>query len=173
MHDPFQLAEELLTLVVNGFSAAGIKLPNDTTPTTDPGSPDYGVQYVAPGLTVAYDGPQVTVNVTRLYHGQPGAELPTFNPRMPAPLSCDLQVVILRTTPVQQEDGSPPLPTDLQANAQANVADLVTLRQVLYNIVTKNELVEQGPHIALNPVVPLGPQGGLVGVAGSISVVIS
>jgi hypothetical protein len=169
VHDPYQLAEELLALVVSGFLAAEVDLPNDK----DAGAVDYGTQYVAPGLTVAYDGPQVTTNVSRLFHGQPGSEQSTFNPRMPAPLSCDLQVVILRTTPVQQEDGSPPDVDTLQANAQQNVLDLVTLRQILYDVVTKNQLVEQGPPIALNPVVPLGPQGGLVGVAGTISLVIS
>lgn len=169
MRDPFQLAEELLALVVSGFSDAGIVLPNDS----DPAYVDYGTQYVAPGLTVAYDGPQVTVNIARLFHGQPGAEITSFNTRMPTPLSCDLQVVILRTTPVQNEDGTPPSPADLQANAQANVADLVTLRQILHDVITKNQLVEQGPPVGLGTVVPLGPQGGLVGAAGTISVVIS
>lgn len=172
MTDPYQLAENLLALVVSGFSDAGVVLPNDELTS----SPDYGVQYVAPGLMVAYDGPQVTTNITRLFHGQPGAEVPSFNPRMPAPLSCTVQVVILRSAAAQNEDGSPPSPEDLQADAQSNITDLVTLRQILYDVAagkTDPLLVPPGTPITLDPVAPLGPIGGLVGVAGTLSVVIS
>lgn len=158
MRDPYDLCAKLLDLVVEGFKTRDVDLPE--------------TRYVAAGGHVAYDGEQVTVNVLRLFSGQPGAERPV----QMAPLSVrslEMLAAVVRDAPVLDENGSAPPVEHLQASARENLLDLVTMRDVMEEIRRDNLMVDGGntPFI-VGPCMPQGPQGGIVAVTCAIQILL-
>lgn len=153
MRDLYPSLEALLRLVQEGFAALGVDLP--------------ARQYVAPGAIAAYDDEQLTVNLGRVYLGRPGAEDPLIRLNV---FSADLSVTILRKSAMMGARGSAPLPEDEQAVAQVQMKDMQTLAEVLGTVRTGYTYTDLGTPFAINPVLPYGPEGGLVGSVGSISI---
>lgn len=146
MRDPAAAAQDLLDRVVAYFDEVGVELPP--------------VQYVAPGATVAFDGPQVTVNIVRIERGQPGGATDQF-----VQLKlwfAEFQVIIIRATPTIQENGDPPSVVDLNLSSKENITDLRTLAEAIDAILASYEWQPRGSAIEAGPATPLGPDGGIV-----------
>jgi hypothetical protein len=145
-------------LVVGGFSGYKVALPE--------------TRYVSPGQSVAYDDEQVTVNLLRIFGGQPGAEAEVQNAETTT-RGVELQVTVVRNAPTVP-DGveGPTIPSvrDLQKSAQANMRDVATLRAVLEDIRRQYTLVDRGVPFGITPVVTIGPQGGVVAASGTIAI---
>lgn len=153
MRDAYQAAEDLLTFVVQDMTAQGVTLPT--------------VQYVAPGSNIAYDGPQVTTNIVRIFAGNPGSQDPfeqTF-----VFFSVELQVVIVRNTPTLEEIGGRvkvPSTTQLKTSAQEMLADVTALTQTLINCKQRNILCSAAMPAIVGPIATEGPEGGVVATVG-------
>jgi hypothetical protein len=78
----------------------------------------------------------------------------------------DVEVGILRCVSMPHEDGSPPDPADLQADAALQVADAMALRKAVYCCGPEKDLV-------LGYYTPLGPAGGVVGGFWLVSMQVS
>lgn len=164
--DLFALATDLLDRVVVSFAVAGVVLP----PT----------RYVAPGdaATVAYDTEAVLVTVDWVGPGQPGADragvpwVPSGGLRY-----AQLSVTVLRAAAVVDGSGDPPPPDAISADAQVQVTDLLVLAEALEAVRdsarTTGGWVGAGAPVALGRVRPVGPQGTLMGVTGSVQAVLS
>lgn len=145
----------LLDLVVDGFTQAGITLPE--------------AQYLAPGVMPVWDGEQVTVQLVRLFPGNPGQDIGTYQRPPGALLSVEYVILILRSTPVLDGNLVWPGPDDLNASAVSNWGDLLLLGAILEAAVADDAIVDAGVPITVNPVQPVGTEGGLVGVQATVA----
>jgi hypothetical protein len=154
VRDTYQLCSDLLTNTVNQMKLLGAELPS--------------LQYVAPGLTVAYDGDQVTANVLRVFAGSPGAEDAT-SPQHFAFMSVEMAIVIVRTVPALQDgiagEAIIPTPDELDDAAQLVLSDVTYLGQAFMNIQDQNLLGTRGMPVSYY-VQPDGPEGGVAGTVG-------
>lgn len=158
MIDAYDLASQLLQLIKDGFDAAAVVLPETA--------------YVSPGSTVAFDGPQITINLTRIGYGTPGAD-EGFVPPYADVYYAELQVVIVRDTPGLDDGGNPPSVSSLLASAKENMADVVTLSDVLREI--RSACKPGGDGLYDSPwmffattAVPVGPEGGVAAAVATV-----
>lgn len=141
----YDLAARLLTVVNDGFTAAGVTLPER--------------QYVGPGVIVAYDCEQLTVVCTAIGSGVPGrrANLPIAGCREQRLGSYRIELV--RCVPVIDDSGNPPPPAALQASAQATLRDLDLLESTVRAALTA---VTGGDPVFISAAAPVTAEGGLV-----------
>lgn len=156
----YSLAVDLLARVVAYFETAAVALPE--------------IRYVAPGdsNTIAYDESSLVVNLDWLGWGQPGVDR-TASPQWPMVTRYgQWAVTILRTAVVQNEDGSFPDPTAIQADAAVSMTDAQTLQQALIQIrqdcQTAGGWVSPAVPVAAGRINAVGPQGGLIATVGTM-----
>lgn len=161
--DPYTVAASILTAVVNGFTARSVTVPP--------------VRYVAEGNGAPADGEQLTVNVLRIYDGFPARPVTVPPPAGQSVISAEFDVRLLRKrgAGLQNSSGrSSTLPTTAQA-AAAGVkygADLLTLMAVLWTARGDGSITDSQRKIAVGPVETLGPDGDLVGVRATVTVML-
>lgn len=154
----YDVAARVLALVVTGFTAASITLPER--------------QYVAPGTIVAYDCAQLTVAVQRIVVGIPGARInPTRAVQCPPIRYATYQVELVRCTPVPDEAGNPPSVADLTASAKETVRDLDVLEKCLQDGAVA--LSGPGDLVVVGQATPVSASGGYVASLVQIDVPLS
>ena len=136
---------------------------------------EYGVELpeivaVMPGGLIAYDGPQLTVNLVSITAGIPGVTKTQGDHPSLLQQFYEFNVMLLRSTPVVGDNGTSAIPdvTDLTANAQALLADAPALWATIVTIHANYLLVEPGVPFAYGPLHALGPDGGLAGCGLSV-----
>jgi hypothetical protein len=77
-------------------------------------------------------------------------------------IGMDVEIGILRCVSVSDDQGNPPDPTDLQANAALQVADAMALRKAAACCAPEKDFI-------LGGYTPVGPAGGLVGGTWAMS----
>lgn len=161
MRDPYHLAVDLLQRVIDAFDEAGVQLPD--------------VQYVAPGSTVAFDGPQLTVHMTGLELGAPSI---THNRHEQLPHADSFfaryLVTIIRDTPTGEGE-TPPSPDSLFDSAKENMTDIWVLTDALLEIRNgcipgQGGLVDSAFLMDMSNAAPVGPEGGVVAVVATVEV---
>lgn len=159
--NPYAAATALLAAVAAEWS--GADLPDG--------------RWVAEGGQAAWDGEQVTVVVGTVSPGIPGRMQMTPQPRGVFPVSVALTVEVVRergaglTTQGGRETVLPTFTEDAAAGADAG-ADLGELLRVLLAVRENGSVVRNPTMITVTGVQPTGPQGDLVGVAGSVIVLL-
>lgn len=159
--NPYGAAQALLTAVVNEWT--GTPLPDG--------------RWVAEGGSAAWDGDQVTVVVGTVSPGLPGRSQMTPRPRGIFPVSVALTVEIVRNREAglsRQGGRESVLPTPAE-NVAAGVsygADLEELLRVLLAVRQNGSVVRNPTMINVTGVQPTGPQGDLLGVAGTVVVLL-
>jgi hypothetical protein len=121
-------------------------------------------RYTSPGET-AWDGDQLTCQMTSSYYGQPGRPLPgPTNDVNAGRLRVGVfEVEVVRCTPGPDDDGTPPGAAVLAAAAAAHLADFAGLCAALDELAfpghSGNPL---GTSAWAGPVTAKGPAGGYV-----------
>lgn len=77
-------------------------------------------------------------------------------------IGMDVEIGIARCVSQPDDDGNPPAPADLQADAALQVADAMALRKAAVCCAPEKDFI-------LGPYIPVGPSGGLVGGVWTIS----
>lgn len=159
--DPFALAADLLARVAAYFSTHGISLPDN--------------QYVAPGdsKTIAYDYEALMVNIDFTGTGRPGSTISGQSP--PSYLRYgQFAVTILRNCVTQNDDGTPPTPDVIQADAVTNMSDVMNLQNAMNQIMADCQgtggWVGPNTPLALLNVETLGPQGAMMAALATVQV---
>lgn len=146
MADIYQLGQDLLAAVVDYFADESVDLPER--------------RYVTIG-TPALDCEQVTVSVPQLFSGLPGASY--VGPvQHGTTSSIEFAVSVVRCALTQDDNGNPPTVEDLQAEAQAFLADADTLRAAMF-IANKNGVFGSCNDLVIAECVALGPEGAFAG----------
>ncbi len=146
----------LFDLVIGGFAAAGVALPER--------------RVLSPGISAPSDGPQLLLFLEAITAGGPGQPVGTFQ-RSPAGYRTATWVVaILRAVHVQGGDGGfAPDPVDIEADAEMTWTDAAVVQDLLETARHRNQLVAAGIPVTISPVTPIGPEGGLAGVQVTVS----
>lgn len=162
--NPYVLAVDLRDRVAALFEAAGVDCPAD--------------RYVAPGdsATIAFDGPALMINVDWVALGQPGTEQ-TNRPAWPQMLQmAQFSVTLVRDAATMDDQGNPPSTDQIQADAQAQITDLITMQNALVEVRQSCQAfdgsgwVGPGTPVVLGRVVPVGPMGAAMAVVGQVQV---
>jgi uncharacterized membrane protein (DUF4010 family) len=160
VNDPYAMATDLLARVAAYLDATDLDVPTS--------------RYVAPGDsgTIAYDGPALMVTVDQVYEGQPGQDR---SQQAVWPLllhAARFSVTLLRSAATVDEQGNPPSPAAIQADAVLNIGDLWAIRLALVDVKNQSQKpggwVDVSVPVVLGPVLPVGPMGAAVAAVGSI-----
>src|SRR5450759_1904531 len=114
--DLYGLADNLLTLMGERLSAAGVTLPAQ--------------QFVGAGPLPVWDFDQLAVHLVRVFTGVPGAETPV-QPSGFTTRSAEFAVSIVRTIPVPDDYGIPPTAAHMAPFVIANMSDVAALQACL------------------------------------------
>lgn len=159
--DPYATAQTLL----EAFAAAwdGAKLPTG--------------QWVAEGGEVAADGAQVAVIVGDISPGLPGRAMTGSRPPRAFPVSARFTIEMWRDRRAgltRQGGRESVLPSAAQnaSAGKASGADMTAMLAALLKIRENGSVVSHSTKIAINSVSPLGPRGDLVGVSGSVTILL-
>lgn len=142
----YDLARDVLDVVVAGFSAAGVDLP--------------ARQYVQAG-EVAIDCEQVVVEIGRVFLGLPGQEVASGLKCCP-PRSVSVVIWISRCVPTMADDGSTD-PDALDASSLAILTDGAVLLGTIIEAWKDGTLLSLCDSIAFQGMTPVGPEGGFGG----------
>lgn len=162
--DPYDAAAKLLTAVAAEWEAAGgKKLPAN--------------RYVAEGASAPADGEQLAVTVGTIVPGLPGRTMTGSQSRGAYPMSVDLTAELWRERGAGLESSGgrqTALPTTARNKSAGSAAgsDLKAMLAVLLQIRVNGAVVRSAEMIAIRGVQPIGPQGDLVGVAGTVVVLL-
>jgi hypothetical protein len=156
-----QALEATLAAVVAGFAAAGRTLPDR--------------RYVTGGQVdlVARDCPQLTVTLTAVNPAPAGlAPAGTLTPRAVhgARLvrSAEIVIELVECYPTVADDGEPPAAAALNAAGLDQADQVAALSDAIVTAFTTGLLTHVGA--LLGPVVPLGPEGGIVAARATLTV---
>lgn len=159
------VAQGILAAVVAYFTANGVPLPDR--------------QYVAAGSpqVIAWDCSQLVVCLADIGWGR-SVDATQLSPSFGKVASINAMrhatfaVQLVRPVPVVQDGAEAPLLPSIQAMADAGQAYLVDaglLSQALVNFVSfPNTVLPVGCNVQAGAVQPIGPEGGLVGLEGSL-----
>jgi hypothetical protein len=138
---------------------------------------DYGIEIpdivgVMPGGLIAYDGPQLTVNLVTITLGLPGAARTTTDHPTKTQQFYEWNLMLLRDTPVIGNDGtaSTPDPVDLAASAVQLFNDASAMWATMVTINANYLMSTAGVPFGYGPLHALGPDGGLAGCGLSVFV---
>lgn len=119
--DPYEIAVNLLTAVTTGYADTGIELPEH--------------RVAVAGSLPAWDGPQLTVTLQRIYIGLPGVEEGARPlPNQQASIVGDFQVQLVRKATATLANAARrtlPTVTQLDLDAQLFMLDAKTLTRAL------------------------------------------
>src|SRR5205823_13484838 len=115
-------------------------------------------------------------NLDLISAGQPGADR-NLQPAYPTLMRyAQFAVTILREAAAMDEHGNPPALDAIQANAQTNIIDAVTLQRALEDVVAgcQGPAGWVGPRtpVSIGRTAPVGPQGAVMAVVGQIQVLL-
>lgn len=160
--DPYGAAQAFLTAFIDVWG--GVALPR--------------VKYVAEGGEAPWDGEQVTVVIGTVRPGTPsGPGAIAVQRARVFPVSVDLTVQVVRnrkaglTRQGGRQSALPTVATDVKAGQKAG-AELMAVLNALLAIRVNGTVVTHPTKISVNGVRPLGPQGDLTGVEGTIAVLL-
>lgn len=144
-------AEAILAEFAAGLTEAGIEVPSR--------------RYLNPGSLVAWDEPQLTIAILRIFAGQPGKAM--SQPVLPGAIQRSVSLGILFLQTVPSLDASAGLPATDKLDAAGLViaqlaADFWSIAVALW---TAGKLTPLNADVLLGDVTPVGPQGGLAGVS--------
>jgi hypothetical protein len=159
------VAQGILAAVVNYFTANGVPLPDR--------------QYIAAGSpqVIAWDCEQLVVSLADIGWGRSvdATQLsPSFGKQagINAMRHATFAIQLVRATPVVQDGAEAPILPSVQAMADAGQTFLVDaglLSQALVNFVAfPNGVLPIGCNVQAGAIQPIGPEGGLVGLEGSL-----
>ena len=145
-----QSAEDLLAAFKTELVACGIELPK--------------MSYIASG-EIPWDGESLTLALGTIQQGQPGKNA-TNSARSPDNIitTATFHVMILRKCAVVGDEGTRlSIPTRAKMNAEGIQAidDAGALMQAGILIKANQTIVPLGVDMAIGPVLPMGPAGGL------------
>lgn len=141
------VANDVLTAVVDAFAAANVALPSR--------------RYVHTGA-VAHDCEQLVVSTMRNYRGEPLQEAPGRSRGPYEPRSVEVDVALIRCVSVPNEVGDPPSAATLDGEGEARHADLWIITHGLY-LAHKNGELETCQQLAIGDAEAVGPDGGFAG----------
>lgn len=158
-------SKRILTAFAAQLAIQGVQLPDR--------------QYVTPGSTPVWDDEQLTVSLMNIAQGDPGLEHPgVFFPPQAAHYYGAWSVNLVRRVTVINVEGATadfevPTVDEMGGDGQTLIADagqLVLAAQALH---TAGMLADSGQGMAIGPLAPVGPSGGLAGSRLLISLSLS
>jgi hypothetical protein len=156
------VAKALLVAVGNYFAANGVNLPTR--------------QYITTGdpAIVAWDCEQLTVCLANIEWGR-SRDATQFSPTFGKAASINAMrhaiyaITLVRCCPTIDDTGTLPSAQALDDAGLASMLDAGLMSQALVNFVAfANPAIPVGCNIQAGSVQPLGPEGGLVGLQGSL-----
>lgn len=158
-----QTAARVLAAFEGALEAEGVDLPD--------------ARFVSPGTDLAWDGEQLTVNVTTIDGGIPGQpQAGTVYPTTSL-LSAQFTISLLRVVPSLSGGGTAddmiPDPAELQQSAEEVANDMLCLARAGIQIHGEYKLTSPGDGFEVGPVSSLGPEGHLVGNRMTITISLS
>lgn len=165
--DLLTIPKAALAYVVAYFAQAGVALPSR--------------QYLAAGTsqTVAWDCEQVTMCLDNLGWGR-SRDVTQLSPSFGKAASVGAErhgewtLTIVRCHPAIEESGQLPTVDELEAAAELNWKDMSLLSQALVNFVAfPNDAVPIGGSVQAGAVSAVGPEGGYIGVNGTLTITTS
>lgn len=119
---------------------------------------------LVPGDGVAYDYSSECADAcgmgwVRLTTGYPSSQVGQVNTNLrncSAVLGFEVEVGIIRCAPMPNDQGEPPSPEEMALATQAQIADMLLMRQAINCCRDSNNYV-------LGAYTPVGPEGGVVG----------
>lgn len=155
--------ELVLSTYVTELEALGLTVP--------------GRRYVSSGSGaqgVAWDGEQVNVALQAIHQGQPGGVDPRTQYPGAALLFAQWAVLVLRKEPIfkpnPQGRVAVPSAAALDKAAQTNLNDVAALTTIAIQVHATGTFQPVGVGQAIDEVVPMGPEAGLVGARLMFSV---
>jgi hypothetical protein len=148
-------ATNLLGLVSASLTEAGVSVPARS--------------YIAPGGSVAADGEQLVVVLSKIEEGQPGMPGGGYNVSPMTFNSLTLAVSLLRPVPTIKNGtaGKVSIPSASQLNAAGTLmmTDSIALWNAARSIKANPSLLGLAPNqpFVLGPLTPYGPDGGIAG----------
>jgi hypothetical protein len=144
-------AEALLATFAAELTEAGIAVP--------------ARQYLNPGSLVAWDEPQFTIAVLRIFPGQPGKAV--SQPVLPGAIqrSVSFGILLLVEVPALNAQGDLPATSDLDTSGQFIAQLAADFWTVAVELWTEGKFAPLNADVLLGDVTPVGPQGGLAGVS--------
>jgi hypothetical protein len=151
------MAEDLLSIIEEGFQDASIDLPER--------------RYVNDGLNVAADCcEELVVQFSRIFAGQPGAEQVT-GIRLPiASWTVEFFIWLFRSTVISDDDGTAPTMEALTDSAEILLKDAWMILNSLIDAAADKTLFQGCDNVSIGPVVPVGPDGGIMGSQCKVSI---
>jgi hypothetical protein len=147
----------ILDTYVQQIEGQGVTVPSRRSVT--PGNGAQGV---------AWDGEEFNVGLATIHQGQPGAPFSGTQNAIGAVLFAQWSVLLLRKIPILSGNntGKAMVPSASKINVAglANLADIGAMTQAALAIHAAYTFNDAGVGQALDEVVAMGPQGGLVGV---------
>lgn len=127
---------------------------------------------LVPGGMVAFDGDQLTINLTGITRGFPGRPDGTaLNPTL-TKMFYDWDITLIRTVSTvsgQGPDGGIPTQEDLTADFDNLVPDAVALWNALIAIHVEALIVPINVDFMYGPMTTIGPEGDMAGVRMPVS----
>lgn len=153
----YALAGDLLSRVAVELTAAGVALPL--------------LRYVAPASIVAYDDEQLTINVSNLFPGRPGNNAVSIgSDSFTGEHTAEFQIALVRLTPTMNDQGMPPDPAVISANALLQIGDMQAVHRAMLNIRYAAQWVDGNRPFYISGCRPYGPEGGVVGTIGTLQI---
>lgn len=121
-------------------------------------------RYLNPGSLVAWDEPQLTIAVIRIYMGEPGAQVTTSVLASQVHQSVSLGILYVDQVPGLQADGSFP-PTDALDSAGVSLVSLIPTFWRAAVSLRESGILYEGGSCALGPLTTVGPEGFLAGLS--------
>lgn len=153
-------AESILDNVAADLAVRGINVPTDRMfVTTGDVAHDFAGSRCADALIVTFNG---------LFQGLVGQGTGNLSN---APIKCSMPLVgqftiaLLRCVPVVKESGAAPTTAELQASGETLLLDAMTLPVSIVELQLDGALVAGADDVGITTVQPIGPLGGVGGVA--------
>jgi hypothetical protein len=119
--------------------------------------------YLNDGLMVAWDAPQFTIAVIRIYPGQPGAEDSQSQRSGQYNWSVSFGLLFLQKVAVGK--GQSPRYQDLDSDGQSITGLMPIFINTAVALREADKLSPLGGSVVIGPCATVGPQGGLAGVS--------
>lgn len=157
-------AQEILDNLAADLTVRGIDVPERQFITTGDIAHDFAGQRCAEAFVVTWNGS---------YQGIVSQETGNLSdaPILCAmPLTAQFTIALLRCVPIVKPSGQAPTAAELQASGVALLLDAMTLPASVVDLQGEGALVTDADLLGISTVQPIGPDGGVGGVALSLVV---
>lgn len=157
-------ANSILTNLAADLEARGIDVPERRFPTTGDVAHDFAGQRCADAFIITWNG---------TYQGivsQGTGNLSNAPILCSMPLTAQFTVALLRCVPVVKPSGQAPTADELRASGETLMLDAMTLPVSVVDLQTEGGIVTNGDLLGITTVQPIGPLGGVGGVALTLAV---